>query len=136
MLVKTKSWSRLREPMRAETALGRVPGKDPAARPALYRSGLLSIVMAGRVPPICASTVGVDGRDTPGHDGEATDQAHSSPIHHLPDGHDTRSTAVSPVAARAPVPSREAPGWALLGLQPGLADELGVQVGLDRFRPA
>src|SRR5690242_11033720 len=29
-------------------------------------------VMAGRVPAICASTVGVDGRDTPGHDDRET----------------------------------------------------------------
>jgi hypothetical protein len=30
---------------------------------------LPSPVMAGHVPAICARTVGVDGRDTPGHDG-------------------------------------------------------------------
>ena len=29
-------------------------------------------VMAGRVPAICTATVGVDGRDTPGHDGRET----------------------------------------------------------------
>src|SRR5690348_17199853 len=33
-------------------------------------------VMAGRVPAICASTAGVDGRDTSGHDGEGVRSPH------------------------------------------------------------
>jgi len=34
--------------------------------------------MAGRVPAIYIATVGVDGRDTPGHDGGATDMTSKS----------------------------------------------------------